>query len=58
MKTQFDFTLPLVASLCSPRTEPVYGGFKRFRSSWRSKKPFRKIIKGAYHNVCETNILI
>ncbi|GAW25785.1 putative cytochrome P450 [Rosellinia necatrix] len=35
----------------TPRTEPVYAQFKRFRSTWHSSKPIHKVIEDGYNEV-------
>ncbi|KAI0421696.1 cytochrome P450 [Xylaria grammica] len=47
----FLVTISFIIFIFTPKTEPIYGRFKKFRSAWLGDTPIHKIIEDAYHEV-------
>ncbi|GAW20412.1 hypothetical protein ANO14919_099180 [Xylariales sp. No.14919] len=47
----FMVTISFIIFIFTPKTEPIYGRFKKFRSAWLGDTPIHKIIEDAYHEV-------
>lgn len=47
----FMVAISFIIFIFTPKAEPIYGRFKRFRSAWLGDTPIHKVIEDAYHEV-------